>query len=173
VRALVLGNGGAARAAVVACRDLGARQVFVSSRKWRGEESAWERAEGFAELRATPLAWGDPAPGHSDVAAVAPSCLLVVQATSAGMHGVGGGEELSRVLPWRELDRRSFLYDVVYNPTETPFLRDAKAAGLGHEGGLSMLVGQAALAFELWLAQRPARERMQRAAEEAIFGARQ
>jgi shikimate 5-dehydrogenase len=64
-----------------------------------------------------------------------------------------------------------FVYDVVYKPDRTPFLDAASEHGLRHEGGLSMLIGQASLAIQLWLAFEPSRDRMLEAAREAIFGA--
>lgn len=176
--ALVLGTGGAARAAAVACRDIGSERVFVSSRRWQPGRGEWAGADAFRELGATPLAWvgrpSDDDPSVAalrDVAATAPETRLVVQATSAGMRGVGHGEDVATIVPWSKLPPASFAYDLVYNPAETPFLRAALDHGIHSEGGLSMLVGQAALAFELWLGVAPDRERMQSAANDAIFGA--
>jgi shikimate dehydrogenase len=185
--ALVLGAGGAARAAVVACLDIAAHTVFVSSRKWRGGPGpglggVWEGAEEFRALGATPIAWcGDVEGGlgpraaggaTTDIAAAALGCRLIVQATSAGMRGAGAGDEVADIVPWSMLPERAFAYDLVYNPAETPFLKAAAAHRISSEGGLSMLVGQAAFAFELWLGLAPDRERMHEAAHQAIFGAK-
>ncbi|HEY3498623.1 MAG TPA: shikimate dehydrogenase, partial [Polyangiaceae bacterium] len=59
-------------------------------------------------------------------------------------------------------------YDLVYNPADTAFLKAARAAGLSARGGLGMLVGQAALAFEIWFGRPAPRAAMQRAAEAAL-----
>lgn len=168
--ALVLGNGGAARAAVVACLDVGAAPVWVGARRFQGRKDEWAGADAFASLGATPVAWSRNASEPALVDA-ALGCQLIVQATSAGMQGVGGGEELARVLPWGRLRPSVFLYDVVYKPDRTPFLDAASEHGLKHEGGLSMLIGQACLAIQLWLAFEPNRDRMRAAAREAMFGA--
>jgi shikimate dehydrogenase len=170
---LVLGNGGAARAAVVACLEAGARIVRVSARKWRGVRAAWEHVADVVQLGATPVAWVDDA-GAASNAPVATAALqsgLIVQATSAGMKGVGGGDQVAAVIPWSRLPSSVFVYDVVYNPERTPFLDAAREHGLRHEGGLSMLVGQAALAIHSWLGLEPSHERMREAATRAIFGA--
>ncbi len=53
---------------------------------------------------------------------------------------------------------------------ETPFLAAARAAGVKCEGGLSMLVGQAALAIALWLDIEPPQPPMMERARQAIFG---
>ena len=63
-----------------------------------------------------------------------------------------------------------FLYDLVYNPPETPFLERARAMGLRSEGGLSMLVAQAALAVEIWLGLSAPRAEMTAAAERMLHG---
>jgi shikimate 5-dehydrogenase len=44
----------------------------------------------------------------------------------------------------------SFVYDLVYNPTQTRFLREAESAGCETLGGLEMLVAQAGEQFRLW-----------------------
>jgi shikimate dehydrogenase len=169
--ALVLGNGGAARAAVVACLDVGARPVRVSARRWQGERVDWEQADAFAALGAEPIAWVDSSSGRSRTLADAASeSQLLVQATSAGMQGVVGGELVAGVIPWSRVRPSAFAYDVVYKPARTPFLDAAREHRVRHEGGLPMLVGQAALAIQLWLGVEPSRERMREAADRAIFG---
>ena len=49
------------------------------------------------------------------------------------------------------------VYDLVYNPRETKFVRDARAQGLQATTGLGMLIEQAALAFEIWTGHIPSR----------------
>jgi shikimate dehydrogenase len=154
--ALVLGNGGAALAAVVAARRAGCARVYVSARRWSMDAE---------NLGAVPVSWSS-----ETIASTSKELTLLVQATSAGMRGVGGGEELASVIPWQELPSDVFAYDVVYNPENTPFLERARAAQLRAEGGLSMLVGQAALAFELWLGLRPPTAQLMDHARAAIFG---
>jgi len=55
----------------------------------------------------------------------------------------------------RLIPTRALVYDVVYNPVETPLLAAARQAGARTMGGLPMLVYQGAAAFELWTG-RPA-----------------
>ena len=62
-------------------------------------------------------------------------------------------------------DPRAAVYDVVYNPRETLFVRQARAAGLRAETGLGMLVSQAALSFETWTGRAPSIEAMFAAVE--------
>ena len=154
-RAVVIGSGGAAQAAVVACRSLGLVDIAVSSRSWRRSEPtpSWKHAATFEALGATPRAWpehaGDREPGS--VSSALRGADVIIQATSAGMRGAGPGEEVSDWVPWRELAAGAVALDVVYNPRVTPFLAAAEAAGVVHRGGLGMLVRQAALALAIWL----------------------
>jgi shikimate dehydrogenase len=122
-RAIVVGSGGAAKAAVAALRSLGVSHSIVRSRRD-----------------------GNLAPGAEDAGA-----LTVVQATSAGMDGADPGDEVARAIDWRALPGQAIALDVVYAPPETPFLRAARARGVRAANGLGMLARQGALAFELWL----------------------
>jgi shikimate dehydrogenase len=128
-RALVLGSGGAALAAVAALRTLGSTDVVLRARR-----------PGTAGTQS----W-QPSPGseaHS---------LAVVQATSAGMAGAAPGDAVASVVAWESLPSDAVALDVVYAPPETPFLRAARSRGLRCANGLGMLARQGALAFELWL----------------------
>ena len=154
-RAAIIGAGGAAQAAVVACRSLGLVDIAVSSRGWRSGEPAasWKHAATFEGLGASPRAWPEHAADRRPEV-LTPALLqadVIVQATSAGMHGAGPGAEVSDWVPWSELGPGAVAIDVVYNPSVTPFLAAAQAAGVVHRGGLGMLVRQAALALEIWL----------------------
>jgi shikimate dehydrogenase len=128
-RALVLGSGGAALAAVAALRSLGATDVAVRAR---------------APRSTTTQPW-QPSPVHEA------QCLAVVQATSAGMTGADPGDGVAAVVAWDALPADAVALDVVYAPPETPFLAAARARGLRGSNGLGMLARQGALAFELWL----------------------
>lgn len=164
-KGLVLGSGGAALAAVAALGRLGAREIAVSARRFDAKISrdAWPGAEDFGRLGAMLVAWPDP--DSNELGDFAASADVIVQATSAGMHGAGPGSSVSAVVPWARLRRRTLAYDLVYNPADTDFLRAARAHALPARGGLGMLVGQAAFAFALWLGAEPDRNAMRRAAE--------
>jgi shikimate dehydrogenase len=164
--AVIIGAGGAAQAAVVSCKLLGSEQILVSSRGWQpGRE--WERAERFRELGAEPLAW-PAAHGASELCERLRGADVIVQATSAGMHGAGPGEAVSDWIPWSELKPGAVAYDVVYNPARTPFLAAAEAARVKSSGGLGMLVRQAARAIEIWLGQMPPLAPLEQAARRAL-----
>lgn len=170
-RAVVLGNGGATPAVVEACRGAGITEVFVSARRFEPgvPESAWPGYAELTRLGAVPLAW--PAASASARAVFEDICApssLVVQTTSAGMRGADSGEPIAALVPWARLSPNALAYDLIYAPLETPFLRVAREAGRRTAHGLSMLVGQAALAIELWLGERPPHEPLLAAALDAL-----
>lgn len=168
--ACVIGNGGAALGAVVACRMAGARKVYVVARRFRPEEDPdqWPRGRELRELGADLVAWPVSDPGRSPTwSDVLGQARIFVQATSAGMQGADPGDEVAGLVPWGELSGVA-AYDLVYKPAVTPFLRAAAAAGHATRGGLGMLVRQAALAIQIWWDVLPPLEPLASAAERAL-----
>jgi shikimate dehydrogenase len=150
-RALILGAGGAARAALLA---LGGINVARATVRARDLDKARALASLGVELSFEPLAPGDER-----------EITLVIQTTSAGMHGADDGEPIARAVDWENLPHEAVAYDVVYAPPVTPFVRAARARGLRAESGMSMLVRQGALAFEQWLGLPAPIETMRAATE--------
>jgi len=132
VAALVLGAGGAARAAAWALRRDLARVTLSARRDDRAASLA-------AALGVAWTAW--PPSGQWD---------LIVQATPVGT----APKEGTAPVTFANLNTR-VAYDLVYNPPQTAFLTAARAAGAAIIGGLDMLVAQAARQFEWWTG-RPA-----------------
>ncbi|MCA9591035.1 MAG: shikimate dehydrogenase [Myxococcales bacterium] len=162
---LVLGTGGAARAAVLALGGLGFRRVILRGRSLSHERERAALAEDFAarldaiESRATVACEPLEAPAAEDK-----SLAAIVQATSAGMEGADPGEAVAGAVSWTTVPPSAVALDVVYAPTDTPFLRACAARGLRAEHGLGMLARQGALAFELWTGLEAPFERMLEAA---------
>ena len=129
-RVLVLGAGGAARAAVFGCTDRGA-EVSIMSR--RPEASAHLAAEAGAQ-----------AIGRDQLAR-SPEFDVLINATPAGMSG----NRTQLPLDPDEL-RARVVFDLVYNPLETPLLRAASERGIQTIPGVEMFIHQGARQFELW-----------------------
>lgn len=166
---LVLGSGGAALAAVAAALAANAKVVGVSARRWLRSiaPADWAHAEEFRRLGAELLPW----PAEASAPELVELCRgvdVIVQATSAGMHGAEPGDTVARVVPWDVVPKGALAYDLVYNPAETEFLRAARSHGLSGSHGLGMLVGQAALAISLWLGVEPDRAPLLAAAQAAL-----
>lgn len=154
--AIVLGSGGAARAAVFALGMLAAREIVVRARAASSVEGASriERELAPVLLAASPTARLVVTP-LSAPASEAPDLGAIVQATTAGMTGAAPGDVVADAIAWPSVPADAAALDVVYAPPRTPFLARAAARGLRHDHGLGMLVGQGALALELWLGVRP------------------
>jgi 3-dehydroquinate dehydratase / shikimate dehydrogenase len=130
-RACILGAGGSARGIAIGLADSGA-SVTVSARRS-------DAAREIADLAGGQVGEFPPRAGSWD--------LLVNTITLAK------GETTSPIAG-TPLDGR-LVYDLTYEPENTPLLRDARAAGCATLGGLDMLIAQAERQFELWTGQRP------------------
>ena len=89
---------------------------------------------------------------------------LIVNSTTLGMTGVGGPSPLAAGM----IPPTALVYDIVYNPPDTPLLLEAKAAGAQTLGGLAMLVYVGAEAFEQWTGLKAPVDVMMAAAEKAM-----
>ncbi|WP_174292117.1 shikimate dehydrogenase family protein [Sphingomonas bacterium] len=136
----VVGSGGAARAVLFALARIGAGPVTLLVRN--PLKGAGLLAAFGLKGQALPLTAGTP-----------PAALLV-NASTLGMTG-----EPPLDLDLSPLAEEAVVYDLVYAPLETGLLAAARARGLDTVDGLEMLVGQAAVAFELFFGQAPPRER--------------
>ena len=140
---LVLGAGGSARAVVYALARVGAAQLFIANR-------TLERAERLAALSIDSGAAAE-ALALSDAPGAATEVSLIVNCTSMGM--VHGPDENGSALSAADIASSVLVNDLVYNPLETPLLREAARAGAATLGGIQMLVYQGAASFEMWTGQ--------------------
>jgi len=151
---VIVGAGGGARAAAFALAAAGARRLVILNR-------SIERARALAADvgRATPAVEAVAYPLHQFPAdQILGSADLVMNATSIGLHA--GDPSPLDLGPCRP---PTVAHDLVYNPPETGFLREARARGLRAVNGLGMLVHQGAAAFALWTGRPAPIEAMRRA----------
>jgi shikimate dehydrogenase len=92
---------------------------------------------------------------------------LVLNATSLGLKQ---NDPLPIDINWLQTFRPRFVYDMIYRPAETPLLRAAKNMGCKTANGLGMLLYQGAKAFELWSGKTAPVEMMRQALERNIYG---
>lgn len=149
--ARVLGTGGAARAVVAGLADHGFTLVLAGRDPAKAQALLDELAP-HGEHHAVHLdQFSEPTDFAFDDRA---GCLdLVVNASPLGMRG-----QPPLVFDWSHAPPGSIAYDIVTDPVDTPFLRDARAAGFATIDGLAMLIGQAALAFEMFFGHPAPRE---------------
>jgi 3-dehydroquinate dehydratase/shikimate dehydrogenase len=126
-KVLVLGAGGAARAAVFGLRERGAN-VFILNRTPQTAQKL-ARESGSKSIRRDELK--------------KQAFDVIINATSVGMAGN------KSILEESEMSAR-LAFDLVYNPVETRFLQIARAKGIAVISGLEMFVQQGARQFEIW-----------------------
>lgn len=143
--AVILGNGGAARAVVAGCAQLGCAEIHVVG---RNEQNLAEFQQSWVN---------SPMPVQNlqvhtweNLSMLISQADLLVNTTPVGMYPQG---EKSPVADGA-LDRISagaIVYDLIYNPNPTQFLKDAQLRGARAIDGLEMLVQQGAAALKIWL----------------------
>ncbi len=144
-RVVLLGAGGAARAAAAGLVRSGAHVIVVNRTPEKAEaivrfiQSSWSQTNiEFAYMQ--------------NLFEAAQSANLIVNTTPVGQWPD------VEATPWPEnvpFPKGATLYDVVYRPLKTRLVRDAEAAGLRAVGGVGMLVYQGASALEVWTGKQP------------------
>jgi len=146
-KVLVLGAGGAARAAVFGLRDKNA-EVFILNRTLETAQKL-ARQSGAKALKKE---------------AIAKSAFdVVINATPVGM----AGQKSAPLLDAKELNTR-LVFDLVYNPLETPLIRLARQQGIPFITGVEMFVQQGARQFEIWTGKPAPEEEMLRVVIHAL-----
>jgi len=136
---VLLGAGGAARGAAVACLRLRCPALWIANRTRKNLDALIQQL--------SPLAGGIPVRGFDGAHSPAdlPADALVINATSLGLRpGDPSPIDLSA------LPRPAAVFDMIYEPPVTPLLAQAQKLGLPNANGLAMLVHQGARALEIW-----------------------
>lgn len=134
-KALILGTGGAAKAVEYVLRQLRIEISFVS-RKTNSLQSSSENPEVKDILPYSALT--------KDIISMH---QMIINTTPAGMYP---HTDQCPDIPYQYLTKDHLLYDLVYNPEETMFLKNGKQRGATVKNGLEMLELQAEKAWELW-----------------------
>lgn len=155
--AVLLGSGGAARAALVAL-DVHADRIAIAARRPARAARLAREMGGAVRAALEVLDLADLAPGRPGGRALLRRAGAIVNATSLGMAGE----------PFAPIDVAAtrpdcLFYDLVYNRTRTPFLVPAARLDRPVSNGLGMLLHQGAEAFALWTGRRPPLAAMRRA----------
>ena len=159
LRVVLIGNGGAARAVAYALIEAGVASVAVAGR-------SRENVDAFIaslDSRGIPV---EAITLHDDLEAACAAAGLIVNCTTVGMRRTET-EGLSP-LPEDLIPAGAWAYDLIYNPAETAFLRQAREAGGRPISGLEMLVLQAATAVRIWTGREPPVDIMRNAARAAL-----
>ncbi|MEM1369650.1 MAG: shikimate dehydrogenase [Cyanobacteria bacterium P01_H01_bin.15] len=156
VKPVILGYGGAARAVVVGCSQLGCTEVAVAGRnlaKAQAFARSWEDSALIAQVK--PYDW-------ETLADLMPETGLLVNTTPVGMTSHSAETPVSEEVLAR-LPQSAIAYDLIYTPRPTKFLKLAAAQGAITIDGLEMLIQQGAAALKIWLQREVPVETMRRA----------
>ena len=123
-KALVLGTGGASKAINFGLKSLGLETVFVSR---------YERPDTIQYQKITPE--------------VIKEYNVIVNCTPLGMYP---HSDECPDLPYEAMDNHTILYDLIYNPDQTLFMRKGLERGAEVKNGLEMLILQAFASWEFW-----------------------
>ncbi len=133
-KTLVLGAGGSARSVVHALNELG------------GQVRLYNRTPEKAAILLNDLSINSSPVGIEEIDDYANSSSFIVNTTSLGQKA---GEH-NNILSFENIEKETFIYDLIYNPKRSSFLEQAETKGLKFQNGLRMLIEQAASSFQIW-----------------------
>lgn len=152
-RILLLGAGGACRAALVSLCQAGASWIGIANRtRSRAETLIQEFGEIFPKVSFEHFGID-----KEELRRATENIDLLANTSAVGLKG-----EVFADLPWVGLSKEVAIYDMVYSKTGTPLLQQAMSRGLRASDGLGMLAGQGEEAFTLWTEVRPLEGLMKR-----------
>lgn len=160
-RVLLLGAGGACRAALVSLCQAGVARIRIANRtRSRAEALVKEFAPGFPAVRFEHFGIEE-----NDLLLATKDIDLLVNTSAVGLKG-----ESFAGLPWADMGRDIAVYDMVYSKAGTPLVKEAVRRGHRAANGLGMLAGQGEEAFFLWTGERPEAGLMKRCLHEELTG---
>ena len=125
----ILGSGGVVSSIILALKKMGVSNILISNRT---REKAEELKKIFKDLKI--IEWGN-----------VPKFNMIINATSVGLK-----KDDQFKIDYSNLGSNKFFYDVIYNPKETNFLKQAKLFGNITENGKMMFIYQAHQSFTIW-----------------------
>lgn len=142
--AVILGNGGAARAVVAGCHQLGFTEIHVvgrNSQKLEEFRHSWGNSPIAEKLQVQ--TW-------DDLATLIPQANLLVNTTPVGMYPHVNDSPV-QLADMEKISPGAIAYDLIYTPSPTKFLQQAEQQGAITIDGLEMLVQQGVAALKIWL----------------------
>lgn len=154
---ILLGAGGAARAAAVECMRAHCASLWIGNRTSASLAALLANMEGFAgEAVLKGFDLKNPPPDL-------PAGSIVLNATSLGLNASDPSP-----IDLRKIPLPARVYDMIYRPPQTALLKQAAELGLANANGLSMLIYQGARSLELWTGVTVPVSVMQAAAQSAL-----
>ena len=128
-KVLLLGAGGVSPSIIMALNNMRANKIFISNRT---QSKAENLKKTFKEIEI--VEWG-----------IIPNFDMIINATSLGLK-----DDENINIDYSKVGSGKFFYDVIYNPSETKFLKFAKKTGNKTENGKKMFIYQAQASFKIW-----------------------
>lgn len=141
-RAFVLGAGGVSKAICVQLVLQGVEQIYITNRHTERAKTLADKVSVIGETKIDVIPWD-----RKDWEKIMPECGIIINATSLGMGNAGN---MAALIPWSNISKKAIVYETIYNPLETGFLKHAREIGLSTVEGLDLLLYQGAIAFEIW-----------------------
>lgn len=160
-RALIIGAGGAARGVVMALAGEGVSEFIIANRTLDRAKRLADDLTRHSNGRVSAISLDS-----NELRKQAATSNLIVQCTTMGMLHSPAAD--ASPLASNDIPAHAIVYDLVYNPPITPFMREATNAGARACGGLSMLVYQGAVGFETWMGRPAPVQAMFKAARTAL-----
>ncbi len=167
-KVLILGAGGAARAVSFSLVQEKIGALVLTDLYLEKAKNLTGALVKFAADSQTKINIEAVQSSSANLAKIAVQCQLIVNCTTVGMK-YSPDESLSP-LTSDLIPKDALVFDLVYNPSQTPLLKMAKAAGAKTIGGLPMLVYQGAASFKLWTGREAPLDIMMTAARKALVG---
>lgn len=133
--AVIFGTGGAARAIVYGLMEMGLEELFLVSR-------SPNRITSYRDNHHVKIV------SYENWTSFAENSMLIVNATPLGMYPKVDASPVRDQENW--FLEEKICYDIVYNPVETKFLKQASAAGAQTISGLEMFIQQGSKSFKHW-----------------------
>jgi len=133
-RILIIGAGGVVPSIIYSLIKMKAHKIYLTNKTLEKGENLKKLFKDLILIN-----WGE-----------IQNCDMIINATSVGLNA---DDKLN--LDFSKIGKNKLFYDVIYNPKETFFLKNAKTLGNKTENGKKMFIYQAALAFEIWHGVKP------------------
>ena len=157
----ILGTGGAARAAVVGLAERGIKNIDFYTRNIINSHKTVD----FVRAQFPNITFNTYQ--IQNMRSLEDTSILV-NATPIGMKGYMADQMPVEYKDFDTLNKNAVVYDIVYNPVKTVFLKEAEKRGFRIIGGLDMLIYQAECAIEIWTGKTPDVKSMKIAALESF-----
>ena len=139
---VLIGAGGGAKAVAIMLAEAGIKSLVITDIMREKSSNLTECVKSYFKIDAAAISQGS-----NDLKEAIKNCNILVNATPVGMHP---NEDKCPIALDIEIPKGILVYDLIYNPPETKFLKKAKESGAKTLNGIGMLVRQGALSFSIF-----------------------